>query len=475
VVAALRRLACPPEWLIALSEPDCVARALTKHVPELAAGELTLAALEVKGMRTKERSRSASYRLAAIGGDGAERTFELRGEWVAATAPQPSPGSNDVPLGTDGWRCYLPELRLELHADDPSDAGLPALPLLTDPVRARAVLEAAMRKGSPRYARLQIAACRPRVARYSRGSRCTVVYDLLYASALDVGPDVVVAKTYRGEKGRAAFDGMRALWGSLLRERGDVLLAEPLAFLPELNVVLQTGLPHERTLKQLIATAVTAPSDEAMAEVSAYVAKTAAGLAALHASGVRANEVVTLDDELAEIRQVVARLAPLEPEVVEAVAPLLAYVESVAAEHLADPVVPAHRSFRPAQVLLNRGEIAFIDFDGFCLAEPALDLALFCATFNDLALRASILRGNGRSVDSFAAHIGRLDELCELFLAHYEAAAPVSRPRVALWQTLDLLTAVLHCWTKGKFDWLDYRLRLLQNHLSAGEIPGSGG
>jgi aminoglycoside phosphotransferase (APT) family kinase protein len=135
--------------------------------------------------------------------------------------------------------------------------------------------------------------------------------------------------------------------------------------------------------------------------------------------------------------------------------------------------VSAHRSFRPAQVLLNRGEIAFIDFDGFCRAEPALDLALFRATFGDLAHRALISsRQDNAAGGAPAEFAARVDELCELFLAQYEAAAPVSRQRVALWQTLDLLTAVLHCWTKAKFDWLEHRLRLLQTHLDAFQLGG---
>ena len=47
---------------------------------------------------------------------------------------------------------------------------------------------------------------------------------------------------------------------------------------------------------------------------------------------------------------------------------------------------PAHRSFRPAQVLLCGPDASIIDFDGFCHAEPALDVALFRSTARDIAL-----------------------------------------------------------------------------------------
>jgi hypothetical protein len=310
--------------------------------------------------------------------------------------------------------------------------------------------------------------------RYQPGSRCTVLYELRYATAGDGrGPKRVVAKTYHGEKGRTAYDGMRALWASPLRTSGLVTLAEPLAFLPEANVLLQSGLSFELTLKQLLRGAMTAAGEEALAELSTYVSKAAVGLAALHTSGVHASDTFTLGDELDEAQAVVARLASLEPALRDAAAPLLARIGLLTARYPAGPLVAAHGTFRPAQVLVERGEIAFIDFDGFCAAEPALDLSLFCATLKDVGLRAARKRGDGETPDPLR-EMPKLEELCELFLARYEAAAaPVSRRRVALWEALHLLTAVLHCWTKAKLGRLDHRLPLLRHHLQSSELAGA--
>src|SRR5690606_41329562 len=52
-------------------------------------------------------------------------------------------------------------------------------------------------------------------------------------------PAVVVAKTYRGDKGQNAYDAMRALWRSPLGTSPTVRIAEPLAYLPELSVLVQ--------------------------------------------------------------------------------------------------------------------------------------------------------------------------------------------------------------------------------------------
>jgi aminoglycoside phosphotransferase (APT) family kinase protein len=198
------------------------------------------------------------------------------------------------------------------------------------------------------------------------------------------------------------------------------------------------------------------------------LAKTARGLADLHACQARPFQVVTLENELAEIRALLARLGTLIPELVGAATPLLTRLEALARKHPADPLRPAHRSFRPAQVLLCGGAIAFIDFDRSCRAEPALDVALFRAVAKDVGLRALQAKDPTRAEGQpRREHLAQLDELCEGFSARYEWAAPVSRRRVALWEALELLRLVLHSWTKLQFDRLAPRLALLRNQLRA--------
>jgi aminoglycoside phosphotransferase (APT) family kinase protein len=115
------------------------------------------------------------------------------------------------------------------------------------------------------------------------------------------------------------------------------------------------------------------------------------------------------------------------PELAGGAAPLLARVEDLAGRHPADPAVPAHRSFRPAQVLLADGRIGFIDFDGICQAEPAIDVALFL-----------LVKGVGL-VESLAGRdVGQ-----------------------AAWEEM-------HTWTKVKPTKLPPTMLLLARHLAAG-------
>ena len=348
-------------------------------------------------------------------------------------------------------------LRTQPHDDD-----LPALPDLTDPARARRLFEESLQS---RWPGIRIDGCAPEVLRYKPGSRCTVRYRVAYGKGPS-GPDTIVAKTHRGDKGRNAYAAMAAI-GRAGIPAETVALAEPLAYRPDLHVLLQGPVEEEETLKAQARRACATGSRVDAARLREMVAKAADGLAAIHACGIEHGDLVTWDDELAEVRELVARLEGPVPGTADAAAPYLAALADLARDHAADRPGPAHRSFRPAQVLLAGGRIAVVDFDGFCTAEPAIDVAMFHASLRDAGLGAtsdpSVVR----------ARLAVLDDVCDHFLARYRAARPISPPRVALWEGLDLLTYVLHCWTKLKPARLVPRMAMLEHHLVRMQ-PSSG-
>ena len=180
------------------------------------------------------------------------------------------------------------------------------------------------------------------------------------------------------------------------------------------------------------------------------LARTAAALAALHDSGARYGRSATWDEELTEVREVVARLATTVPHIGTAADPLLSRLEALHSSVPADPLVSAHHDFRPAQVLLHDGGIGFIDFDGACRAEPALDLGRFRAKLRDIGISAFCASGRPLAGDPLERHLRLMDELCDDFLAAYQRHAPVTAQRVVLWETTDLLTALLHAMDEGR-------------------------
>jgi hypothetical protein len=474
VAVSLQQFGVLPAWLEAAAQPERVQRALARSIPAFAAGELKLEACEIRRPRFKANSRcwTGTYRLSVAGPQpGQRRVVVLRGRIIPPGVDAPAAAGAAPAFGADGWRTYLPELRLHLQVE-PEEAELTMLPALTDPDQARALLEQSIRSGPGAYADLRIAAVVPRVVRYHPNSRCAILYHLEYPADLASArhwPDLVVAKTYRGDKGQNAYDGMRALWDSPLATSEEVCIAEPLAYLPDLKVLVQGPIREEQRLSDLLRGALRSGAPEAMAEVQDYLRKTAVGLAALHRSGVRWGTARGWADKIASVREESERLAGVVPHLADAAPPLLGRLEALARTSPADPPVPAHGDFRPMQVLLHQGRIGFIDFDGFCQAEPAMDLALFRSSLKDKGMRALYEEGNGRdgvTLDptTCQTRLAQLEELGEVFLAHYERHAAVSRQRVALWEACYLFTFVLHSWVRVKPIRVTHMLMLLERH-----------
>jgi hypothetical protein len=482
-----------PAWLVAAVTPEQVCSALRCQVPEFASGQLAVRSCIVKRLRLHDGQGvwSGTILLEIEGllpvaapsqkeGNTQIQIVPLHAALIPPGRVEPPAMADDHPFGAVQWRCYLPELHLELRTQLP-DSELAMLPQLTDPEQARSLLEASIRNSeNGDYRDLRIQSCKPRVARYKPGSRCTVLYHLEYAPEATGShhwPEVVVAKMYHGDKGQNAYTGMQALWRSPLGTSDTVRIAEPLAYLAELNVLVQGPIHEELTLKELLRSASAAagrsPKDgepEISPELASYVRKTAAGLAELHQCGVSYGENVTWEDELAKIYAQRAKVAKPLPHLATVAQDLLNHLQALAAVQPADPLAPAHRSFRPAQVLLSGGEIGFIDFDGFCQAEPALDLALFMTTVKNLGINKSNPDDEDEDEseplddERRLAWLTRAEAICELFLAEYEKHAPVSRTRILLWEALDLLSLVLGSWTKLKLARLDNCLFMLERH-----------
>lgn len=443
-----------PQWLVLLGDGEEVRAALTAVLPEARTGELVIVACEPSRLRLGDGGWTGSYLVTVDRPDGrSPSSVRLRGTLPAEAAPF-VPGQ-PAPFGDPAWRLtLLPGPGLSLMTEPP-DAKLSALALLTGAESARLLLEQAIGRAGPAYAGYRLRTCHPQVLRHKPGSRCTVRYLLEYDDVHTTRgwPDLVVAKTYRGDKGEVAWQGMRALWDSPMRA-GAVRLAEPLAFLPDINVLVQGPVPEERTLKKAIRSAVRSGQSADLAAVTDAIRATARGLAALHRSGVRKGTVVTWGDELAEVQRVVDRIGRQVPAAALAGNALLGRLAAVADSTPAGPIGPTHHSFRPEQVLLHGSGIGFIDFDAFCQSEPAVDVAQF---------RASV-----RRLLSEPAHREVLATLADEFLTEYELHAEVSRPRVALWEALELFTSLLHAWTKVKPDKGPEVLSALKAHLSGG-------
>jgi hypothetical protein len=456
VAASLQRLAELPGWLLAALQPEQVSAALMRDIPELASGALKLRSCKVKRLLLKDDSGrwTGAYNVAVEDPQtGQKRTIVLDGTLTAPglRTPGASNTGSQSGFGEAGWRGELPELGLELETQPP-DTVLAALPQLTDPEQSRALLEQAISSGSPTYHELRLAKCTPEMLSYKPGSRGTLRYHLEYPPEMAGRgwPTTVIGKTYRKDsKARNAFEGMRALWDTPLRSGDVVTIAEPLAYISELKLMVQSPIAEDFTLEDLLKDVLREGTPEQTEKLDTYMRKSAVGLAAFHQSGVQHGNPVALEDRFPEIRDLIGRLAIVDAGLGDAAQPLLARLEAYAAAHPAGAPVPTHGTFNPEQVLIHQGQIGFIDFDDFCMAEPAMDVGLFCSAIRDTGMNV----GDDAFFASRDARMARheqLDIICKSFVDEYAANAPLSRERVMLWQALDFLRNCLHYWIKVK-------------------------
>ena len=103
----------------------------------------------------------------------------------------------------------------------------------------------------------------------------------------------MIAKAYQKSSGEQAYEGMVALWRSPLARSNSVRIAEPLGYLPELELLIQAPLAEEQTLEELLRSALrigansldSAESSKTFERLERFVRAAATGLAELHLSG----------------------------------------------------------------------------------------------------------------------------------------------------------------------------------------------
>jgi hypothetical protein len=286
--------------------------------------------------------------------------------------------------------------------------------------------------------------------------------------------DLLIAKVHAGDEGAHIHDVMLALQDSSFGESRHVTVAEPLGYLPELRLLVQSAVPEERTLKDLVHVASEPDAPEtARAELEEALRRTARGLADLHGSGITQGAVVTFADELAILRKKQEKLAAVVPRLGDLGATALDRLSRVDGESETDPTVPVHHSFRPSQVLIAGDQMSFIDFDKLCRSEAASDLAMFTTKLRHMSMNKVRGQFKDRQPAEQAPVLGEernvridtADRLCEIFVTEYSEHGPVSRWRLALWEALELYSLILSAAKKANAGWIDSCAFMLDRHL----------
>lgn len=237
-----------------------------------------------------------------------------------------------------------------------------ATELLLDGGRVSEVLTALSGNG------WRVQRCRAQVLQASR-TRPVLRYQLSYVDhgSKTAVQKIVIGKAYYRGEGTRTYDVMRELWAQGFAEDPDLRIAEPLAWIPDLYLLLQGPAPGRALYEQLDDPA------KALDDVRA----TGRWLAKLHTTRVRTIPSLPLDHETQKLSTYCSGLSQVLPGSAARIAALTTSVLHALAGTEHALAVPTHGDYQPKNIYVSSGQVTVIDWDRVALAHPARDVAHF--------------------------------------------------------------------------------------------------
>jgi len=300
---------------------------------------------------------------------------------------------------------HLADLGLSVQAF-PADPGLPALAQSCDAARIRELLDAAVRllTGDPAC---KIAAAAAYPVRYKPANRCVIRYDLLLEHASGEKKELTLFGKVYADPAQAS--SVQALQQQLYTEQAQKgiapMLPRPLGIIESIGLTFNEAITappaSENATTELWSTLRT--GNKALrprlergrgGEIIRLILPdeelrlSAQALARLHTSAVRPDGSAprTGAKEAKRAQQRAALISARNPEQAREVQQLAGELASRLTELQPDNYYPAHGGFKASQLLFHSHRVFVVDFDGFCLADPALDVGYFLAYLRPSAL-----------------------------------------------------------------------------------------
>lgn len=250
-------------------------------------------------------------------------------------------------------------------------------------------------------------------------------------------PRALYAKLFRDDRGALLQREQSELWRAA-KNLHALRMPEPLGYIAGRRVLLMgeaPGVPALIDWINCLESGIPLPAGVDLGRLERCMAVVAETLAELQATPIRPGARRSYARELARSakdRELLRGEFGREfPELAARAENLLRRLEALAPAH--EELRPAHGGFRHKQTVGNEHDLTLIDWDGLCLADPALDAGTFL-----LRLRREPLRSPGQAP--------ALEHLAAGFRAQFLARAPhVTAERLALYEGLALTEGMLRC------------------------------
>jgi glycosyltransferase involved in cell wall biosynthesis len=307
-----------------------------------------------------------------------------------------------------------------------ADPELPSLAFALNPVEARAEFKRRLPRVSGENGKLRLKAIR--VIRHKPGRRCVVEYDVrVQRPDLPCETLTLIGKTRVHRFGNEGFRMQERIWnaGFDSASADGISVPEPIGVIPQFRMWFQRKVSGETATRLL-----PAPHGVELAS------RIAIAIHKLHQANVPTERQHMMADELRILHECLAKVQQQKPEWSARLDRVLAACDRLGASVPEPRLCGIHRDFYSAQVVVHEGRIYLIDFDLYCLGDPALDIGNFIGHITEQSLRET---GDARTWSK------QERALEEKFL---ELAGEQCRPAIAAYTTL---TLVRHIYLSTQF------------------------
>jgi aminoglycoside phosphotransferase (APT) family kinase protein len=264
------------------------------------------------------------------------------------------------PLDPNGFAQIIPDLNLFLFFF-PADPVFGRLPTVVASDQIRPVLAEHFERLRPGVGVESLNCVR---IKYLPEISCIVKYE---GNIGEERPLSIYGKVQHSRRGQLTYDVMRALWDLPAHANGELVLAEPLAYYPRLELLLQSELPGEEIASDRHSEVFMAQC-EAAGRTIAHIHNSGIDVGAPHSVSV---EIDRLSNRLGEFKM-------SGPRVYFLLRDLLNHIRTQAEKIPAEDPVPSHGDFKYNQFLYDGTNFGLIDVEYFVQAEPSFDLGKYC-------------------------------------------------------------------------------------------------
>ncbi len=255
----------------------------------------------------------------------------------------------------------------------------------------------------------QIKKVKTNMAKYVPRDRCTMSHKIKYELAGKNQEMTIFSKTYSVKfSGEPLFNLLRQLWESEVCQSGKMLIPKPLFYDKQTNTTYMSALSGEHYSDKL---------EEI--DLPQVAAQCGAGLTDLQQTELSVFEQRSLRGELREYDEGMQVLIKYD----ETLQPRLQNLRQKLSESLENlpqlEKTPNHGAFRLTQLLDVDGTPGLLDFDGFLLADPLVDVASFVTHLFYLVVKGEI-------------DLETCEKATKAFCSAYAEKAPSGLPENAL-------------------------------------------